>query len=578
MSKRAVIYARVSTDDQAKGYSLKTQVDAGYQYAASRGYTVVETFQDDYTGASLDRPALNALRAFVAADSVGVVIVYDVDRLARKSIYQMLIEEELRRAGAVVEYVNGQYADTDEGRLQKQIRGAIAEYEKAKIVERSKRGKRGKAQSGFVVTGARPPYGYRVRTEPHKAWLEIDEDEAAVVRLIYQWYLQGDGRQGPMSMNAIATRLTEMHIPTRGDRAPHFAKKRGRGVWSSAIVKRILSNETYTGTWHFGKTCMMSEEELRAAGDAERAARLRNRPQMSRRKNLSRISLSKEQVPRPRDEWIPVSVPAIVSREVFDAAREQRRINAALARRNRRRDYLLSGRLKCAKCGYAYVGRTRRETNTYYYCKGREQKPVSLCDMPNIRGDWAEAVVWEWLKGVMQHPDQLVKGLRAEQAAADQKHSTLRARLALVESQMAEVEAEQAELLSMYLARKFKTELLDRRKAELDKAAADLERERAEIADYLEAEDLTDAHIAAIESDVAEIRDGLELATRDDIRRYFDLLRVRGTIALENGERVIYASCRIGKQRLSLAPTSPLSNTGAIVTRVCACPATPLFQ
>jgi site-specific DNA recombinase len=557
MSRRAAIYARVSTDEQARGYSLQTQLEAGRKYAAERGYTVAAEFQDDYTGESLDRPGLNELRAFVTADSVGVVIVYDVDRLARKSIYQMLIEEELRRAGAVVEYVNGQYADNDEGRLQKQIRGAIAEYEKAKIIERSKRGKRGKAQSGYVVTGARSPYGYSVRSEPRKAWLEANEEEAAIVRMIYQWYLQGDGQRGPMSINAIATRLTEMHIPTRGDTMRHVAKRRGRGAWSPAIVQRILSNETYTGVWHFGKTRMMSEEELRAAGDAERAMRLRNRPQASKRKNLSKISLSKVQVRRPRAEWIPVSVPAIIAAETFEAAKERRHTNAETARRNRKRDYLLSGRLKCARCGYTYVGRTRRETNVYYYCKGREQKPVSLCDMPNIRGDWAEAVIWEWLKGVMQHPDQLARGLRAEKAESDQKYNALRARLALIQTQLADVEAEQAELLNMYLSRKFKPALLDQRKAELDRAAADLERERAEIADFLEAEALTEAQITAIESDVAEIRDGLELVTRGDIRRYFDLLRVRGTIALENGERVIYASCRFGKQRLSLAPTSP---------------------
>jgi site-specific DNA recombinase len=571
MSKRAVLYARVSTDEQAKGYSLQTQLDASSQYAVARGYSVVEKFQDDYTGASLDRPGLNALRAYVSADSVNVVIVYDVDRLARKSIYQMLIEEELRRAGAVVEYVTGQYADNDEGRLQKQIRGAIAEYEKAKIIERSKRGKRGKAQSGFVVAGARPPYGYRVRTEPHKAWLEVDEEEAVIVRMVYQWYLRGDGQSEPMSINAIATRLTAMHIPTRGDNAPHVAKKRGRGVWSSGIVQRILSNETYTGAWHFGKTRMMSEEELRAAGDTARAARLRARPQTSKRKNVSKVSLSKDQAPRPREEWIPVAVPAIVSREEFELAGERRQINAATSRRNRKRDYLLSGRLRCGKCGYSYVGRTRRETNLYYYCKGREQKPVSLCDMPNIRGDWVEAIVWHWLKDVMQHPDQLAKGLRAEKTEAEQKLAALRARLSLITDKLAEAEAGQEELLGMYVARKFKPALLDRQKAELDKTIADLTQEKRQLLEIIEAAALTEEQIAAIETEVADIRDGLDHATRDDMRRYFDLLRVRGTIAVENDERIIYASCRFGKQRLSLAPTSPSSNTGAIAITRCVC-------
>jgi site-specific DNA recombinase len=95
----------------------------------------------------------------------------------------MLIEEEFRKSGVIVEYVLGQYDDCDEGHLQKQIRASIAEYEKAKILERIKRGKRGKAKSGFVLVGARPPYDYKIVSEPHKSWLEIDDEEAQIVRM-----------------------------------------------------------------------------------------------------------------------------------------------------------------------------------------------------------------------------------------------------------------------------------------------------------------------------------------------------------------------------------------------------------
>ena len=198
MQRRCVIYSRVSTDEQVHGYSLQTQIDACRKYATERGYIVAGEFQDDYTGVSMDRPGLNEMREFIAKDSTSLVIVYDIDRLARKSVYQMLLEEELIRAGANVEYVLGQYADTYEWRLQKQIRASIAEYEKAKILERSKRGKRGMAQSGFVLVAARPPYGYRVKSEPHKAWLIIDKEEGKIVVLVYRWYVYGYGQRGPM--------------------------------------------------------------------------------------------------------------------------------------------------------------------------------------------------------------------------------------------------------------------------------------------------------------------------------------------------------------------------------------------
>ena len=255
--KRAVIYCRVSTDEQARGYSLQTQLAECLKYAQQKKYAVLETFKDDYTGESLDRPDLDRLRQFMTHTPIEVVIVYDLDRLARRSVYQMLIEEELRVHGAIVEYVNGQYADTDEGRLQKQIKASIAEYEKAKILERGKRGKRGKAQSGFVLVAARAPYGYRVRSEPHKSWLEIDEDEARIVRLVFEWYVYGNGQSGPMSMLSIAAELTRLDIPTRGDQCAHVAKKRGHGEWTGGMIRHILTNETYIGVWYFGKTKMV---------------------------------------------------------------------------------------------------------------------------------------------------------------------------------------------------------------------------------------------------------------------------------------------------------------------------------
>ena len=114
MNKRSVIYARVSTDEQTKGYSLNTQVDACKQYAADCGYVLLMTFSEDYSGATIDRPQLNALRDFAAQEPIDVIIVYDIDRLARKSVYQALIEEEFLRLGVTVEYVIGQYDNSDE--------------------------------------------------------------------------------------------------------------------------------------------------------------------------------------------------------------------------------------------------------------------------------------------------------------------------------------------------------------------------------------------------------------------------------------------------------------------------------
>ena len=171
---------------------------------------------------------------------IDVVIVYDIDRLARKSVYQFLIEEEFTKSGVSVEYVIGQYDDSDEGRLQKQIRASIAEYEKAKTIERTKRGKRAKAKRGYVNVASRPPYGYKVLSEPHKSWLIVDEDEAQVVRMIFQWYLYGDKHDKPLSYYQIFNKINQLGIPTRGDKEKHVVKSCPVGIWSGAMIRHIL--------------------------------------------------------------------------------------------------------------------------------------------------------------------------------------------------------------------------------------------------------------------------------------------------------------------------------------------------
>jgi site-specific DNA recombinase len=538
----AVIYARVSTDEQAHGYSLQTQLEACRRYAAERGYRVVAEFKDDYTGASMDRPGLNELREYVSKDSTGVVIVYDVDRLARKSVYQMLIEEELARSSATVEYVLGQYADTDEGRLQKQIRASIAEYEKAKIMERSKRGKRGMAQSGFVLVAARPPYGYRVTSEPHKAWLVVVEEECQIIVLVYRWFLYGDGQRGPLSIHGIANRLTEMSIPTRGDQQKHVAKKRPAGVWSAGMIRHILTNETYTGIWHFGKTKMV--------GGGMNITR----------KVASKRGLGK-QIPRSRDEWVAVQVPPIIDRESFDRAKERLKMNAELSKRNARHEYLLGRRLTCAECGYTYVGITRRPKHRYYRCNGAHQRP-RVCTMPHFRGDLLDNAVWEWVRTIMQNPASLAAGLRASQAEKEQANQALRERLSLIESQLQEKETELKRLLDLYLSGSFPKEMLVDRKQQLEQIVADLERERADIMSHIQTVLISDKEIAEIEEWCAEIREGLNGATFEDQQRYFTLLDVRGKLAVENSEKVVYIKCKIGKQRLSVAAISHSSSIG----------------
>ncbi len=540
ISKRAIIYVRVSTDEQAKGYSLKTQVEGCMHYAEEMGYAIAATFQEDYTGTSLDRPALNEMRSYIATDpAVTVLIVYDLDRIARKSILQMILEEELLRSGITVEYVIGRYEDSDEGRLQKQIRASIAEYEKAKILERSKRGKRGKAQSGFVLVGSRPPYGYQVNSEPHKAWLEINKEEAQIVRLVYEWYLIGDESGFPLSMNAITTKLTNLRIPTRGDKFSHVAKKRDQGVWSSPMIRHILRNQTYAGTWHYGKTKIISDGKENT------------------RKAKSKSGLGK-QVARNREEWVSVPVPAIIPRQDFDQVQVKIASNFRDSKRDSKNEYLLGRRVRCSECNYAFVGRTRREHNHYYYCKGREQKPVSLCSMPNFRADLLDLTVWEWLVNLIENPEMVTQGLKNQHAESQLSNTRLIEKIGLIDQQLEEFDHQQKKLLDLFLSGGFSQEIIAERKLKIDLHIRNLMVEKNELKSHLGNEFDNDEQIVEVESICAEIREKLDVAIFQSKRRLIEMLDVHGKLSIENNRKVIYVKCLLTQQPRSLVLTSPL--------------------
>jgi site-specific DNA recombinase len=247
MDKTAVIYSRVSTEEQGRGYSLPTQVESCRKYAAEKGYRVVAEFQDMHTGTDLDRPGLIALYMFVEKEHVDVLLVHDIDRLSREVGNQAIIEMELGNAGVQIEYVIGQYGANPEGELMKLIKSGIAQYENRQRVERSRRGKLGKAKAGNIVcpTG-RAPFGYTYNSESHRGWFTVNEREAEVVQKIYTMLVE----EG-LSSYGIAKGLWEGQVLTKGDYSDVVFKKSGRGEWSPSTVRKIISNPAYKGIWYY---------------------------------------------------------------------------------------------------------------------------------------------------------------------------------------------------------------------------------------------------------------------------------------------------------------------------------------
>jgi site-specific DNA recombinase len=478
----------------------------------------------------LNRPELNRLRDAISNKRIVVVIVYDIDRLARKSAYQVLIEEEFFRSGVGLEYVIGQYDDSDEGRLQKQIRASIAEYEKAKIIERNESGKRGIAKSGYVVVGSRPPYGYKVVSELHKAWLKVDDDEARVVRMIFQWYQNGDEHGEPLLVYKTLKILINLAIPTHGDKDNCFAKKQPVGIWSAAIVINIINNEAYAGIWHYGKTKMVNDGK-------ENTQQQRHKPRFGK------------PVPRLREEWIAVPVPAIISREDYTEVQRKLMVNIEQANRYLKPEYLMARRLRCAKCGYACIGMTHEGKPRYYRCNGTQWKP-KLCDMPYFRMREVDDAIWVWLSEMLSNAERLAERLKGKQVDAIQSNKALFDRLNIIERRITVTEKQIEQLLDLYLSNVLSKESLQERKGRLDETLAKLLREQSDISTNFQNQVLSDDQIAHIATFCEQIRQGPEVDSLVQRRQIIDLLDVRCTLTVENGVKVIYLKCLIGRQRL----------------------------
>ena len=250
---RAAIYARVSTERQERQQTIDSQIATLSAWAEEVGHELrpEHAFRDEgYSGARLDRPGLDALRDAVRDAEVDIVAVLSPDRLARKYAYQALVLEEFRRAGCAVAFLNHTISDNPGDQLLLQIQGAVAEYERALLGERFRRGKLQKARAGWFI-GGRAPYGYRYVPCRDGAGgrLEIDEDEAAFVRLLYGWLVE--------------ERMTIRQILKRLNFGPWYPRS-GKHPWSPSVVHHILSEPVYTGTTYANRYDLVEAKKPRS--------------------------------------------------------------------------------------------------------------------------------------------------------------------------------------------------------------------------------------------------------------------------------------------------------------------------
>ena len=348
---RVAIYARVSTESQEARGTIGSQLEVLRKRVAAEGHQLVAEYRDDgCSGARLDRPGLDALRDAAEAGLLDAVWCLSPDRLARVYAYQAIVLDELARHGVTVLFHDTPaLTDDPQAQLLTQVQGVIAEYERAKIAERYRRGKLWRSRAGEVIAW-KCSYGYRriARCAERAAHLEVYEPEAAIVRRIFRDYVESN-----LSMRQITWQLNQELVPS----------PTGKAVWSVSTIGRLIRNEAYVGRAYYNRT----------------AAVLDRRP-----------TKAKRQVRRPRDQWIPIAVPAIVDEEIFDAAQRVSYDNSKWSpRRADPEHWLMRGLVKCGHCGVSVSCHKMRGRNGafhhYYYCHNHDPLRGGFHNYPGLR-------------------------------------------------------------------------------------------------------------------------------------------------------------------------------------------------
>jgi len=508
MGKRAIIYARVSTDIQRDNFSIPSQISECIKHVSAKRYSLlgnqyvdpetgrdvspdfpgaIPAYVDDYTSRELSRPSLDAALYYLEKFGFDILLVHALDRLARDPYIRQTLEREFNKRGARVEYVLGAYEETPEGEIRKDLDATFAKWENAKRVERCMRGKRKKAESGKWVSGI-APLGYQLDPES-KGGLAIVPEQAEIVQKIF-WLYTEENR----SIREIVRILNEEgHTPLRGGTE-----------WAKTTVNHILINPTYVGYSYFNKSKLMGNK--RGIKD--------------------------------REDWIRIDYDPIIDAITFDKAEKRMKHNKVYVRKHPSRFYLLSGMVVCSQCQRPYLAQTakankdRRKNEAQFY---RHRTKAGHCMNKCISARVLEPIVWQKVLGILLNPVSLIDGYQKSLEAQRERQARAIAQIETLERAYQKVKAKRQNLNTAYLdpdIKMSKADYLDQ-KLEIDEEAEniefDLERYRNEIADIP-----APPSIEALEKFSAEIIDEIlreEEVTLARKRQLFEMLHLKVLLA-----------------------------------------------
>jgi site-specific DNA recombinase len=532
-SKRAILYARVSTDEQARsGYSLAQQIEALRAYAAREGYEVLEEVVDPgQSGASLERPGMDRVRDLVAAGGVSVVLAQDRDRFTREPAYHYLLRREFEEHGTKIRALNDRGDDSPEGDLTDGILDQLAKYERAKMTERSRRGKLRKVREGKVIAGRMARHGaarYGFAFNNARDALIVDEEKMTVVRRIFRMV----GIEG-QPIFAAKRMLDAASVPTAT----------GKTRWSASMIRNIITNDVYRphsfdevkplvspevaarldpqenyGLWRWGINRHVHSQVSEIGPDGKRVYRKRHKT-----------------IARPEQEWVYVPVPdSGVPRVWVDAAREAIKDNRKTSNAGRRFWELSGGILRCGECGWTMhshnVVSSANKRLFYYCCKAKYKRGADFCQASRThRAEKLEARVWGEVRSYLEEPERLRADLnRKIELEKSSARGNPDREMKLWAEKLAEADTKRVKFQHAYAEGIIGLDDLKARLAELDEARTTAEQEIATLEGRLEhvrsLEQDRDAVLADLEAMAPKVLDCLDAEER---HRFYKMLRLR---------------------------------------------------
>ena len=422
--KQAAIYVRVSTTQQKEEATIESQKSALLKFANEQGYEIPSQFifeDNGVSGAVLARPSLDKLRDLASEGYFRSIFILSPDRLSRKYAYQAVLIEEFKKHGVHIYFKSSPPSNTPGETLLEQMQGMFAEYERAQITERTRRGKLYKARNGSVNVLTKAPYGYKYISVSASlpAYFEIIDHDAQIVRKIFDLYVKERS-----SIRQIKDYLFNHKIPS----------PKGNPKWQIGSIAGLLKTSAYRGVAYFGARRKADPNPMRLP---------KREVRMNGRKTPRRASLQS-----PESEWIEIPVPPIVSNEIFDLAQELRSKNKTLSKRNTKKGTLLQGLISCKECGYGFsVHGSGKKSDGYGYY--RCNNPIKgSCKSRGIRINLLDQAIWNSIIEVLNSPELIQNEI--SKRLLELKREPIMEKQRQLKKQILQLELESNRLLDAY--------------------------------------------------------------------------------------------------------------------------------